>query len=405
MRTLFSMVLCAAVLLGCETTVEVDVAAHTPQLVVTGLIEPGRPWHVLVQRTAGTGETAPDLPVAVPDATVTIRADGGSEIVLRHRGGGFYHAAGPLPEAGAVYHLQAAAEGFAPVQASTRLPAPAPVTAFRLDATPAEHRAEITLADPGTTRDFYEVFVLDDARFYPVPFTVVNPELMPQLQALDVDDLFDPERAGRPLERVLLHDGPFDGTRFTLRLAVESPWNAATATVYVRAVSEAYYRYMRSIRLQKGAAHHPFIEPVAARSNIRGGQGVFAGFTTWTAGPASPDVLHRQVVGSYRLSRYHGEIDDVPFDYRPDGAAGTLTLHADGTATGTLYLPDPARPDTLRRFSLDGGYTLHDGLVRLFHDADTALRDMTFRRDPQTGALTGGLAPHLASHVTVVFTP
>ena len=87
--------------------------------------------------------------------------------------------------------------------------------------------------------------------------------------------------------------------------------------------------------------------------------------------------------------------DGVTTDHAAQGADIQLTLAADGSASGHLFVPDvPTGNGTTEDFEADlaGSWALENGIVTLSHDADTFLRNMplTVRGDRLEGDRTFG---------------
>ena len=378
---------------GCETVVDADIETRPAELVVTSLFTPDEPWRVVVQRTVGTQEVAA-FPAVVEDATVTIRGDDGSFVALSHKGGGFYHAGSPSPRSGVTYTLHAAADGFRTVEAVDRLPASAVVTAVRVrarsDADQETKRIDIEIRDDGEVRNFYELSVLDGKDARQTRFTLLNAELEDQIRSLDPGDLFEPELTTPYVRRALIRDDPFDGKTFTFRLETDDFHGIqGDATVYIRTVSEAYYLYERTLLLQQDAEDNPFVEPVGIQSNIRDGQGVFAGYSLHTHGALSSRRLRSMISGAYTAVGFEGRENNEPVNYLADGGSVAITLRPDYTVVGRMRLPSSdGAPTTI---ALDGGFSFQGSDIRLFHSTDTVLRDMELLFDPRDNSLYGSI--------------
>ena len=63
-------------------------------------------------------------------------------------------------------------------------------------------------------------------------------------------------------------------------------------------------------------------------------------------------------------------------DWLEDGAFVQLSLAANGTTTGRLFVPGAEEGGSDMDVDLTGTWTLHGETVRLKHSADTFLRDM-----------------------------
>jgi len=190
--------------------------------------------------------------------------------------------------------------------------------------------------------------------------------------------------------RALIRDDPFDGKPFAFRLETgDFHGIRGDATIYIRTVSEAYYLYRRTRLLQHDAEQNPFVEPVTVQSNIRGGQGVFAGYSLHTHGALSPRRLRSMISGAYTTVNFEGREHNEPVNYLADGGSVTIRLRHDFTVTGRMLLPSPdGAPTTI---ALDGGFSFQAGDIRLFHSTDTVLRDMDLRFDPRNNSLRGNI--------------
>jgi hypothetical protein len=103
--------------------------------------------------------------------------------------------------------------------------------------------------------------------------------------AVDIDLDVDPE--GRYFfGRALFRDGLFAGTSHEIELDAfyyETGGNAPTTIpVTLSTLSEDYVRYQQTLALQDVTGDNPFAEPVRIHSNVEGGLGAFAGYTSST---------------------------------------------------------------------------------------------------------------------------
>lgn len=406
MRSYGMVILLGLSQVGCETIIDVDLKADPPRLVVLGRFEEGQAWHIVVQRTVAMNERVDVYPAHVEHATVTIRGDDGTDVVLTHRGGGFYDAGGISPVVGVRYWLTVEAEGFSRVEASDQIPEVVPITHTLISSGTGrlKRQIEVEVDDPGGIANYYEFVVLEDSDWSRIPFTIRNPELGEQLRSLDAFDPFEPS-SSPVLERAVIHDGPFDGRTFRFRIETEPWYSSGDVSVHVRALSRSAFEYEQSKLRQEVAEDNPLVEPVPVRTNVLGGQGIFAGAATQTIGTVTPEFMLREVTGAFRLRSYAFEGGESPFDYVFHGGTGRLTLGSDFSVEGELLLHPRYGDDEPRRYALNGGFLQDGNVVHLYHGADTALRDMSLRYNLASGTLSGSLSANAAVRVYAQFGP
>ena len=383
--------------LGCEGVVEFPGEPLTPELVVTSEFSAHSSWHAIVQRTVGFDEVI-SLPATVEHATVTVAGNDGSLVELKHKGGGFYQSSCCRPETGVTYQLVAEADGFAQARAIDALPVPLGVEAVRRTRVTREGRPvarlEVDMDDDGGIRNFYELSIVFDPRWYHIGFTILNAELKDQLSDYGVGDFIEPDLSVIYVRRALLHDEAFDGTSLTLVLETD-PFSSieqigGPLSVKIRTVSEVYYRYWRTQLLQERSLTDPFAEPVTIHSNVTGGHGVFAGYASETYGELTDVVMRERISGSYEISDFEIRQDGRGRNYIGLGGSGELDVLSDNTVRGDVEIP--IDEGEVWSASLDGGFALRGITIRFFHSAETVIRDMEFNFSPDTGSLESVLS-------------
>lgn len=92
----------------------------------------------------------------------------------------------------------------------------------------------------------------------------------------------------------------------------------------------------------------------------------------WLAGPADGDTFGAIV--------FTADTAAISRDLIAEGGSIELSLAADGSTTGRLFIPDPAVPDGSNDVveDLAGTWTASDGVLTLSQPADTFLRDLRF---------------------------
>lgn len=86
------------------------------------------------------------------------------------------------------------------------------------------------------------------------------------------------------------------------------------------------------------------------------------------------------VAGVYTATTFRGEVDGVDRDFLDEGSTFTITLAANGTTTGRLFVPDGNEDGSDLDESLVGTWALdaEASEVTFTQSADTFIRNMTF---------------------------
>lgn len=371
MHRLFGLILLVA-LFGCENVLEIELEQVHPEMVVTSTFTENEPWQVLVHRTVGIQEDA-TLPSIVGHAIVTIEGSDGSFLELTHKGGGFYYGDTSLPQPGVMYTLKIKADGFRDVEATDHIPGKAKVLDVQYTRGDIDEGIDITITldDEAEIENYYAVSLWSSRQIYKQSFSVLNAELTEQMNQFVAQEPFFPY-ADRPMvEDALIHDHPFDGKQFDLSLSIE--FLSEIPSTYVRSVSKAYYDYYLSRIVQQNTEDLWYAEPAPLKSNIRGGHGVFAGYSLHVVGDLSPANVKNQILGTYYLSSTIVE----PIESTVYQVKNEFTLHPDYSVTGFIQYPSGGNSGTV---SVDGGFTITDTgafdyLIQLHHDADTFFRN------------------------------
>ena len=295
-----------------EQVIELDVPPYEPRLVLGGFPTPDSVFAVRVGRSASTLDPRTvDDDLLLSTARVVLFADGAFLDSLHYVGpttqGDYYEVPGYYssvrglhPEAGRTYTLRVEAPGFPPAEATTTLPTPPTFTAaFEGFGAPNPQgrpaRLAVALDDPPGDQT-YGLSVsgrttLDGAPYVRAyPFLSAEPAFRESLgdidEAIAVDFFdvgFEPGNGLRAFSRTYFRDDLFAGTAFAFDLDVLLFGDAegqTQLTVTVASLDEDYARYQQTIALQSQTEGNPFSEPVRIHSNVEGGLGVFAGYTS-----------------------------------------------------------------------------------------------------------------------------
>ena len=278
---------------GCETIIDIDIPEDEPRLVLNGFINPDSTLSISLFQSMGILETGEFR--AVEAANVTVYDKDGVRIAdLTDSGSGRYMSAF-IPEVGQEYRIEASKSNFATVESSDMIPSDsAEVISINLNLTESgfegggsgEYDIDFTIRDYAGT-DFYEVQVFERSVY---EFDGQRYENFGNRFLESEDPVFDEfNSSGLGL---LFGDALFDEGE--LKITVSTYLNLGNncdevpeclseeSFLIVRKVSESYFRYNRTLRLQQDLEGNPFAEPVSVFNNIKNGFGIFAGYRNST---------------------------------------------------------------------------------------------------------------------------
>ena len=293
-RRLWSVVLTAVLLVaasGCETTVDVELPDHEPQLVVNDLFTAGNRWGVAVTESRSLQQNDWERFPPVENATVVILKDGQvvDTLPLANEAEGVYRStSGRRPQAGTEYTIQVTAPGFETAEAASRAPAPVPFTLSRGDMPPETRELELAITDPEGQDNYYALSVYHDiyradtlVDRIPLSFTSSSPLLRENLR----QDFEGEEQ--QHYRHPIFSDAAFQGNTRRVTIRFERRGDGCCFTdpverrrfVVLTSLSEDSYEYQRTVKRAQNTDDNPFAEPAQVYSNVRGGLGIFGGGT------------------------------------------------------------------------------------------------------------------------------
>ena len=101
-------------------------------------------------------------------------------------------------------------------------------------------------------------------------------------------------------------------------------------------------------------------------------------FAAGACGDDTFDPTNENVAGAYAAETFTITTTEGVEDLLALGAEVTITLAADGTTTGRLFVPDGEEEGGDLERDLTGTWTLADGIVTFDHESDTFIRDVQF---------------------------
>jgi hypothetical protein len=312
-------VMLLAPLIGCESTVDVDVPEHEPRLVVHSFFAADSQWVVDVSRSVGAFERGDldDPEFEIENATVTVEAPGQAAVPLTYTDtlslspidgggqlpGGAYTSPMTRPVSGRRYTLRVDAPGYAAVEARSEAPTPVPLsvasTARRAPLPPGgdglafirqERTVTLTIQDPPGEANYYwiraqRVETSDGGRREQstVYFTTRDRSILNDA-ASDLDDSGEYEGSA-----AYFADALFDGRTHDIDLTFDEyffvpddpdyPEERQHILLEVAVLSSDLYEYLVSSRIFGQNNDNPFAEPINLHTNVTSGYGLFAGRT------------------------------------------------------------------------------------------------------------------------------
>jgi hypothetical protein len=234
-----------------DKTVEVDLPAHDPQLVVEGYLEPGRPYRLAVQESAGYFD-APTPPL-VPDAVVYITHNGRRVELeykprLDERTGFIYtHSSQEIMDGkpGDIYGLEVTDSKGRKVTAFTTILPAVPIDTIEWRFNEDDEALLLTsFQDDGSTKNYYRYLTTRDS-----------------LNSGSSRDFTS-------------SDDLTNGKRVTFGSGYNyDPGDTLIITLYH--IEKQYYDFLESTESAKEANGNPFAQPSQIKSTVQGGIGVF----------------------------------------------------------------------------------------------------------------------------------
>lgn len=287
MKNYFALLLFASTLIGCETTVDIDVPLSERRLVVNSLCNPDSIWNVSIalSRHVLDNSNRFDIP-ATTSVTITDLSNNVMVEQLKLTMDNFRYKGSFRPEVEKEYLLKVITPKYGTVEAVGYIPAKVAIDKIEIDNTNLSPdgmaSVKIHFKDRPSKKDFYRVTIMEDRYYLSFRNQIIDTIRYKSAAYFEVDDpsLQSNFNIGNEL---LVEDTFFDGDSHVLSIKVSShlthPGNPFPATLILSTLSEAYYRYSTTRNLQLSTDGDPFAQPVLVYNNIQNGLGIFGGYT------------------------------------------------------------------------------------------------------------------------------
>lgn len=291
---LLSMVLMGAT---CEREVDLEIDEPDPRILLSSTFTLGEKVRVEVSKTQSLFDYSP--PEYLVNAQVSLYQGDEllEELVLialtPERVNPYYSTVDFEPQAGIIYTIKAAVDGFENVYAHSFIPESIPISDFEIsDLSENEGSASyrkrydydlfFDYKDPVNTDNYYHLNIYQQILDYTTNDsgdTVITKSkyVAADLNA-NVDDIIKDQMHGG----LLLKNNPStEGYEFSLSFEITPEFQKlGKVFVELRTVSEEYYLFYSTFNRRQNQSNQPFTDPIAIYNNIENGQGYFAGYNS-----------------------------------------------------------------------------------------------------------------------------
>lgn len=285
-RNTLILLIAAACFLGCDTVVKLDVPRDHSQLVVNSFFHPDSTFGITLSKSQFVLNSGDFKKVSGATATL-MDGEGNALATLQEQEPGIY-ISNVKPQPGKTYEINVSKSGFKTVTAQNHVPADsALMTKYEVERNANSFRS-VRLSiwiDDSQNKDYYQLYGKHKITLYGEEIDTTTYEQ--ELFFSSDDPVFGKEISGK--RRLFFDDTLFDGRTYKMNLNTNvgspqcSPMSdvcdqKTEVTLFIRKVSEAYFKYTEARSLQDDVSENPFAEPVPVYDNIENGLGIFAGF-------------------------------------------------------------------------------------------------------------------------------
>jgi len=264
--------------LSCTQYIEIDPPPYESEIFSVAILEEGQPVSVFVNRTVSL--QSPDMPTALPDATVILKNDGNFTDTLQYDPNKNFYVSSHTPSPQYHYSLQikyqnqtASSETDFPPPPQIRIMSVEHVTIPEEEYTTDALKVNFRIQDP-PGKNFYQIRL-----FYNTGFEWEEFYLVPT----DINDPVILSEAIIYFTEIYFSDEIFDGNEYHLTLYFDDsypliPGDSLLLVSY--ALSEYAYQWMKYIHIElytDGLFEN--MEPAFIPDNMEGGLGIFGAKT------------------------------------------------------------------------------------------------------------------------------
>jgi hypothetical protein len=291
-NTFFLVLFSLLGLISCTTFLELDDDFGDDLLVVNSLFDSENRWRVLVDYSRDISNISNRFNPAVADTIVTIYDDENRVIERLTYGQDenlrYYFLGNTTPEVGKSYFIEVINGDNIVRSQLEKIPATVPIKSFILDSANIDQEskeisAQLTFVDPANESNYYFLeFVYLGYRIFREDTLSASGSGGLRITNSGVANGFSGENSSL-FRNNFFTDNLFDGREFTLELEIPSIGNDIFINeleIRMHSISASYYEYLNTRFIQNRTRNDPFAQPTQVFSNITGGLGIFAGYST-----------------------------------------------------------------------------------------------------------------------------
>lgn len=286
---------------SCNDSIEETFIASNSSIVINGFFSSQDTTRINVSLIQNMWDNSKDS--FINDANVSLKVPDGTIITLGHDTSkywrsdykkGFYRLPSLLQYQPGIYELTVTVPGKGTVSAKDSIPIAVPLNRCVIlhDSINKKYLVQANFSDPAQEKNFYSLTV--NAFIYSSVwnYTSVNDSVKSTYcykyynVPLSTPNTYVEAPINSSLNQLIFSDKSFNGGKgVALTTALEASFqnNYMDSTVFyiqLHSISKAYYNYAISYYKQNQAEKDFYAEPVNVYSNITGGYGIFAGYST-----------------------------------------------------------------------------------------------------------------------------
>lgn len=301
---------------ACERNLEVEIPEAAPQLVVNSIFSQDSTWTIEVSATASPRTGQYHLPIQNAhfklhedgaevsdfyiDSTEVVRLVGGMDIAFQVYQ---FKALRSKPEHSKDYSLSVICPGFQPISVDAQLPYP--VTVDISDSAQAVNEVE-TIGDREMRRYEFSIESPSEGQFFAIEIlsTSVNGNGTHKVDFFSTDEVFQGNSVGSngsgktgtdgseglatsgrlydTNQGIFFSNESFTGEKREFSIYVDTEYGGENSELWLRilTLSDDLYQYASGTASQGNGAIGPLNNAPESYSNVSGGFGIFAGFST-----------------------------------------------------------------------------------------------------------------------------
>jgi Domain of unknown function (DUF4249) len=287
MRLSTFVLFCSVLMFGCEKELDLEVPFKGQKLVINAFNNPDSIWLLQLSLTRHVLDTNYYFFQVPRSAVVTIVDPSNDAVVDVLTADNLFESTykgTSKPEPGKEYRIRVVTSDYGTAEATCVIPHPVPITKIEIDSVSFFQSNSLGLKiyfkDPPAQKNFYNLNFLAHTFYldYRTNDTIRNigHVYFEVGESTLIDDVIS-------MSDLYITDTFFDGDEHTLTVRVNRRYfdsRAATSLhVVLSNITEPYYQYMTTSKLQANSGGDPFAQPVQVYNNVQNGFGIFAGYS------------------------------------------------------------------------------------------------------------------------------